>query len=108
MPALFRCGSGSEKIKKATVTLSTSTSTKVTLGWKPKYVCVYSTRAYYSSIYDEDLSTTQYIRATSSGPLLKNLDTNYSGGFVSIDNDGFTLRYTNSSAGAEWVYFAIG
>ena len=96
------------KVKRAIVTLNTSTSTKVTLGWTPKYVCVYSTSVYYSNIYDEILSTTQYIRATSSGPLLKNMNTNYSGGFVSIDNDGFTLRYTNSSAGTNWGYFAIG
>ena len=97
-----------QKFKQGSVTLSTSSQTSVTLGFKPKYLCVYSTNSYYSNIYDENVSTTSFIRATSSGPLLKAFNSNYSGGLVSIDSSGFTLRATTSSVGTSWKYFAIG
>ena len=97
-----------QKFKQGSVTLSTSSQTSVTLGFKPKYLCVYSTNSYYSNIYDENISTTQYIRATSTGPLLKNMDSNYNGGLVSINSNGFTCRTCTTSVGLTWKYIAIG
>lgn len=97
-----------QKFKQGSVTLSTSSQTSVTLGFKPKYLCVYSTNSYYSNIYDENISTTSYIRATSSGPLLKAFDSNYNGGLVSINSNGFTCRTCTTSVGLTWKYIAIG
>lgn len=108
MPALFRCGSGSQKVKTGTVTLSTSSTTKVTLGFKPKYLCAYSTSAYYSNIWLDTMASNKYIRSTSSGPKMEDWGDNYTGGLVSIDNDGFTLRKSNSTGGLTYQYFAIG
>ena len=97
-----------QKFKQGSVTLSTSSETSVNLGFKPKYLCVYSTNSYYSNIYDENVSTTSYIRATSSGPLLKAFNSNYNGGLVSINSTGFTCRTCTTSVGLTWKYIAIG
>lgn len=97
-----------QKFKQGSVTLSTSSQTSVTLGFKPKYLCVYSTNSYYSNIYDENISTTSFIRATSTGPLLKAFDANYNGGLVSINSNGFTCRTCTTSVGLTWKYIAIG
>lgn len=96
------------KVKTGTVTLSTSSTTKVTLGFRPKYLCAYSTYSYYSNIWIDTMASNKYIRATSSGPLMKDWNSNYTGGLVSIDDDGFTLRTSTSSAGLTYQYFAIG
>lgn len=96
------------KVKVDTVTLSTSSNTAVNIGFNPKYICMYSPTSYYSNIYNEDISTTSYIRATSSGPLLKAFNSNYNGGLASLMTNGFICRPCTTSVGLDWYYIAIG
>ena len=116
--ALFRCASGggsSAQTKAGTfVTNTTATSGyKVTLGFKPKYVCCVlsngSTGA--ACVYNEDVSDSKYERSCGT----VNTWVNFGGtlqylGMVSIDNDGFTI-FTGSTwsfSTLTWAYFAIG
>lgn len=96
------------KVNVGTVTLSTSSNTAVNLGFDPKYICMYSPSSYYSNIYDENISTTSYIRATSAGPLLKAFNSNYNGGLASLMTNGFICRTCTTSVGLTWYYIAIG
>lgn len=90
-------------IKSDTVTVSTSATTKVTLGFKPKHVDVYfrtdSTHWRLLS-YDEDISSTSGFYATkiasSEGSGEFAFPSTETGSIASIDNDGFTLAKISS------------
>jgi hypothetical protein len=110
---LYRCGTsgggGSELVKVGTCTNSSSSTANVsvTLGFKPKYLCVaYSNNCVL--VYDERHSTLKYYRCTSTpgfdGQASFN-QTSTGNTIQSIDNDGFTIR---SSGSRTWNYFAIG
>lgn len=103
--ALFRTSSQSgTAIKRDTVTVSTSGTTKVTLGFKPKHVDVYfrtdSTHWRLLS-YDEDISSTSGFYTTrigsSEGTGEYSFTSTETGSLASIDNDGFTLASISSS-----------
>lgn len=113
---LFRCGGGqSNPIKTGKFTTNTTSSSgfKVTLGFKPKYVCLVPSNGSTlgACVYDEDVGSTKYERCLSSSITWMTLGgTPQYLGFVSIDNDGFTVMtgstwYFNT---IEWAYFAIG
>lgn len=95
---------------------STSATTKVTLGFQPKYVCVLTKvgtgTARLVNIYNYDYSTTKayWGSTTSAGSLTEYTigsgSTTYR--IASIDNDGFTLGLTTSAWLGTCYYFAIG
>jgi hypothetical protein len=97
-PMNIGAGGGTNgKIATGTFQTDTSSPTSVTgLGFRPKFVCViYQSSASSSSglgayIYDENKSTTQVARFTSSGSNYSNMSSG-TNQFTSIDDDGFTL-----------------
>ena len=116
--ALFRCASGggsSAQTKAGTFVTNTTATTgyKVTLGFKPKYVCCVlsngSTGA--ACVYNEDVGSTKYERSAGTANTWVNFGATLQYlGFVSIDDDGFTF-YTGSTwsfNSLTWAYFAIG
>lgn len=91
--------------------LSTSTQTKVTLGFKPKYLAFTLfkesalTTATNVAVYNEDWSTTKYIRGSGD---IRDLNTTGQNLLYSIDSDGFTYNsMMAASSGLYMVYCAI-
>lgn len=99
--------------KTGSVTLSTSSTTKVTLGFKPKYLAYRITNNsesnYVMNIYDERYSTSASINA-GTGTYMTNVALNGTtqNRLKSIDSDGFTINKTGSSSYTKLEYFAIG
>ena len=97
--------------KTGTFTASTSTTTSVTLGFKPKYLAVYfpiSSSARTMWIYDERISTSQYVLGSSSVyASLSNIGSTSNYRLYSIDSNGFTCSKIGT-AGVTAYYFAIG
>lgn len=99
--------------KSGTFTTNTTAATgyKVTLGFKPKYLCaIRNTSGTGCVAYVDSLSTTMYYRSLSGGSAWRNFES--SGNYIaikSIDDDGFTV-YTGTStySTVEWTYFALG
>ena len=115
---LYKCGSsGGTKAAIGIVTGSSSSTTKVTLGFKPKQICIVqcsnsSSIPITGIVYDERYSTTKFVRVTQSTAYTDFSLGNSSGnnGLLSIDNDGFTFqKFTSSSLTNAYLrYFAIG
>lgn len=99
--------------KTGSVTLSTSSTTKVTLGFKPKYLALRITNNsesnYVMNIYDERYSTSASINA-GTNTYMTNVALNGTtqNRLKSIDSDGFTINKTGSSSYTKLEYFAIG
>lgn len=86
--------SGSANYAHGTFTTSTSTTTKVTLGFKPKTLAVMIVNN--MNLYDESVSTTQFKFSTPNVYLTNvNLGSTTGGRLKSIDNDGFTVNSTS-------------
>ena len=115
--AFIRSNSGGSSAQTKTGTFTTNTTAttgyKVTLGFKPKYVCCVPSNGSTGGacVYNEDVSATKYERSAGSSNAWVNFSATLQYlGFVSIDNDGFTI-YTGSTwslNSIEWAYFAIG
>ena len=116
--AYFRCssGGGSSSTKGATGSFITNTTAatgyKVTLGFRPIQVCIQidSSTDPYSMRYDENISQTKYARQSYNTSGWRNIPETSGYGFVSIDDDGFTV-YTSTTSSAntkKWWYFAVG
>lgn len=100
--------SGLGKCKAGTGTASSSANTKISLGFKPKYLCIFSSSSLNARniVYDETMSTTKFAMSTSSSNCtVYDLGTTNSFRIYSIDNDGFTLTKWNNNA---IHYFALG
>ena len=91
----------------------TSGTTSVTVGFKPKYLCIRVTNSsevvHRACIYDERYSTTQFQNA-ATGTYLSgtNLNGSASGTLKSIDSNGFTMNKYSDGSKANGEYFAIG
>ena len=81
--ALFRCGAGGKKTASGMVTLSSTGSTTIDLGFKAKYVYLFN--ANIALCYNGDFSTTQQLRGISNGI-----------GLVAFPNTGGSLNCINS------------
>ena len=102
--------SGLKKFKNGTFTMSSTSGTvdTVTLGFQPKYICMYNNPTgtpTLMSVYDENFSTTKWIRVSSLGIAVPNIGNSQNFNINSITNTGFTTRAYN---GATVRYFAIG
>jgi len=113
--ALYRCMTSGSGVKYASGTLqgSTSSTTHINIGFKPKKLHIYgnySTNSYnYQYAYDENLSTTQYLSNMASTPSVENLGSGTNNRLASIDSDGFTMEKQGSGvAGKTFCYVAIG
>ena len=96
---------GSGKYAHGTFTTSTSATTKVTLGFKPKSLAIRISAN--MQFYDESVSTTSFKFATNNVYLTNtNLGNTTTGRLQSVDNDGFTV---NKSGGVVTGYYsAVG
>lgn len=96
---------GSGKYAHGTFTSSASTTTKVTLGFKPKTLSLMMLNNMH--YYDETISTTQYKFATPTVSMTNiNLGNTTAGRLANIDNDGFTVN--KSSSAITCYYHAVG
>lgn len=117
---LYATQQSSDKIKTGTVTLSTSATTYVNIGFKPKYIglIVYKDNTHFNiSIYNENISDSYTYRGaenTSSNmncaafALPTTSTTTNATKILSIDSTGFTIDKTTTTFGTMAKYFAIG
>lgn len=106
--AYYRASGGSEKAASGSVTLSTSSTTTVSIGFKPKKLTVRQ-GTNTVGIYDEEYSTTKYFRANTGAYLgAIDLGTTSANRLYSINDDGFTYNKSNSSSNVDLYYFAVG
>lgn len=96
---------GTGKYAHGSFTTSTSSNTKITLGFKPKTLALMIVNNL--NYYDETISTTQYKLATPSVNMTNiNLGNTTVGRLTSIDDDGFTINKYSSALTC--YYHAIG
>lgn len=109
---LYETQQSGGNISAGTVTTSTSATTKVVCGFKPKYICVvifHSSSVFHTLMYDEDYSSsTQLVGSTSTSSISYAVPTSTNNRLASIDNDGFTLNKYGSTFVGSGYYFAIG
>lgn len=103
-------GGGGEKVANGTWTQSTTDRTKITLGFKPKYLAIQASAGSSSTnmiVYNIDVSPTSF-KFASQGTYATDLNFGSSTGstLYSIDNDGFTMNKSSSAISLE--YMAIG
>lgn len=103
--------------KTGSVTLSTSTTTSVTLGFEPKFICVwtYKDSSHMNSvIYNSSLSTSKQMNGAMNGSTTSAAynDMPYTstgvGRINSINSTGFVIGKANTTFGTTAYYFAIG
>lgn len=101
---------GAVKFKTDTFTTNTTATTgyKVTLGFKPKYICIIrnTDATAFDMIYNEDITNSKYLRGVTSATNWRNFESNSPYSIVSIDNDGFTVYTASGYSGYEYIYFA--
>lgn len=96
---------GTGKYAHGSFTTSTSSNTKITLGFKPKTLALMI--ANNLNYFDESISTTQYKFATPSTNMTNiNLGNTTAGRLTSIDDDGFTIN--SYSSALTCYYHAVG
>jgi len=109
---LYETIQSSAKVEVGTASLSTSSQTTITLGWKPKQVFAYMGSSGGISIahfYDATLSTSYTYTGSSSGWTRYNLGSGATSAdkIYSITNSGFVVNKTTQT-NRTLYYFAIG
>ncbi len=97
--------SGLGKCKTGSVSLTANTNNTITTGFQPKYIC-WNVGTGSLCAYNEDISTTQFRKANSSGISNVNVGTSASYNLISISSTGFVIR--GASSAVTMNYFAIG
>lgn len=114
--ALRKIGGGTLKTATGAFTGSTTNTTKITLGFKPKYLSVVgytSTNQFITAIYNEDVNSTKQLFSAKNGSAAtittENIPFTSTGQsrIKSIDDDGFTMQSMISYA-VNCYYFALG
>lgn len=101
---------GGGKSKVSTGYIASGSSINVTTNFKPKYIYAFG---YYGTgtgiigyVYDESVSTTQYKYFYTNNEFTANVGaSDIAGGFMSINNNGFTLT---GYAMYNYNYIAVG
>ena len=93
-------------VKVGVVTLSANSNNKITTGFKPNYLTYSVGTSGNVSVYNQDISTTQYKKCTSGGISNQNIGNTSTYDLVSLSDDGFTVR--GASSAITMYYFAIG
>ena len=103
----YRCGmynaAAATSLASGTFMSSNVDSTSISLGFKPKKLCVQLAASSTSTdhrIYDEDIRSTGFLAGTS----WKNLGTTTNNYIYSINDDGFTVN--KDSSVRKWSYYA--
>lgn len=101
------------KVAIGSATMTTSASTTVTLGFKPKYLACRITNAsqgnFVVNVYDERHSTTASVNAGTSSYLANvNLGNTTQNRITSITDTGFVINKSSQSGYLVLEYFAIG
>lgn len=99
--------SGLKNFKVGTFTMpSTGNTVSVTCGFQPKYIAYFRTGSSGTAIiYDENYSTTNTVRCTSSG-ISDGTIGNQNYGLNAITSTGFSVR--GGSSTGTYYYFAVG
>lgn len=106
-------GGGGAQVAVGTFNTSTSGTTKVTLGFKPKYLALtmsptsFDTTPTLLTIYNEDFDANACMVSVSTGLTRLALPSTQTNRLKSIDNDGFTYNQMSASGGTYGRYFAI-
>ena len=102
----------STEIVAGTFSTTSSSVTKVTLGFKPKLLIVGNESNYnHVKVYNEEYSTTQFLQASTTGNMSYSNFTSASsasGSIASIDDDGFTISLVSSGSHTAKRYIAVG
>lgn len=109
---------GTGGFDEGTVTLSTTTTTKITLGYKPRFFCMFtSVDNLHASvhIYDESaigFTTTRVWQAFQSGASSSsangaNIPNTTSNSINSVDSDGVTIGKVSATYGTTGHYIAL-
>lgn len=93
-------------VKTGVVTLTANSNNKITTGFKPNYLAYSVGTSGNVSVYNQDISTTQYKKCTSGGIRNQNIGNTSTYDLVSLSDDGFTVR--GASSAITMYYFAIG
>lgn len=94
-----------KKVKTGSVSLTANTNNTITTGFQSKYIC-WNVGTGSLCAYNEDISTTQFRKASSSGISNVNVGTSASYNLISISSTGFVIR--GASSAVTMNYFAIG
>ena len=96
-------GGGGDKTYIHTYTSYPSGGVFHGIGFKPKYIAVMTAKRNNNTdveIYDESVSTTTYKLLYSATEYTINVGATNAAGFMSIDDDGFTL---NNNYASQWT-----
>lgn len=107
------------KVKVGTATLSTSSTTKITCGFQPRYICLvtYSDSTHFcTAIYNYDVNSSLSFRSAMNGSSSTGAGTatfptsssTTTGIIMSTDSTGFTVNKSSTNHGTSAYYFAIG
>jgi len=104
--------SGGSVVASGTFQGSTSVTTKITLGFKPKFLYIGPedpNETYkYQIMYDDNFSITQYLFSGGTTTAVETLGNTTNNRLSTIDNDGFTFNKCGSGvANNTWRYTAI-
>ena len=103
---LYETQQSGAQVATGTFTLSANSDNKITTGFEPKYLAYSVGTSGNVSVYNKDISTTQYKKCTSGGISNRNIGNTTTYDLVSLSNDGFTVR--GASSAIPMYYFAIG
>lgn len=100
------------KYASGTFQYSSTAQTKITLGFKPKYLAIASPEYTYVMYYDESVSATQFmLAATDTATIKQNIGNTSNNRLCTVDSDGFTMNKGSSgmiSGNVQMHYMAIG
>lgn len=111
--ALFRCsGASGPKVAVGFVTFNATTTSTITVGFKPKKLIIYPNiyNGIATCIYDQDISTTtMYTASNSQSQRNENLPCTSANRLNSITNTGFIMNKCGSTSNPyKGYYVAIG
>ena len=105
-------GGGGGQTATGTFTTNTTATTgyKVTLGFKPKQLCLIrdTTSTAYNMLYNEDIDATKYNKGLGASNMWRPFEAQSPYSMKSIDNDGFTVYTASGYQTLTWRYFALG
>lgn len=105
-----RASGGGGNVATGTVNFTTS-NTKVTTNFKPKYIAVAASNgtSVRGFVYNEDISTTKYLQtASGSSAAWGTIGSTGYVQLVSVSNDGFTVKATQNTYTGSYNYFVMG
>jgi hypothetical protein len=97
---------GLKRAVSGSQTLIANTNNSINIGFEPKYIAYSIGTTSNVSVYNSDISTSQFKKCGSSGVVNRNIGQTVSGDLYSISEIGFVVR--GQSSNNTIYYFAIG